>query len=544
MTEPYDAIVVGSGANGGVAAKRLTEAGARVLVLEAGERVDPPATRLGKLKRLARKAARFAGSSRQRVQSLHPTFWDSDPGVFVDDVDCPYSTPADKPFQWIRCRTLGGRTLAWDGVTPRMSDYELSAAERDGVGIDWPLRHADLDPYYRMLECYLGVHGDRDGLPQVPDGAFHASRPLTAAERTFKKRVESELPDRRVIVSRGLDAGREPRAGERWPLSNVHTTLRDAADTGRATIRTGAVVSRVLTDPMSDRATGVELVDTASGALDVAHAPVIFLCASTLESVRLLLNSRTRAHPDGLGASSGVLGHYVMDHIAGNLFFQLPDVRPSSRTHRLLGSRAFMVPRYRNLDRQDAPYLRGFGMWGAIDRLAFPSVVREFAGEAFGFINTRGEVLPRFENRVEIDPDLEDRWGIPCVRIHCAWGDNDLAVAEAARREAEEMIVAAGGEVRALSRWIRGPLGHPVLDRLESEWRTSTPGLFVHELGGARMGRSPDDSVVDPTGALWDVPNLYVTDGACWPSSGWQNPTLTQMAITARAVDQAFERHG
>jgi choline dehydrogenase-like flavoprotein len=542
----WDAIVVGSGANGGVAAKTLAELGLSVLVLEAG----PPAGTgregwRGRLRQLGVRLQQLLPGSRQTVQRRHPTYWDSDPELFVDDVDHPYSTAPDAPFHWIRCRVLGGRTHAWDGVTPRMSDHEFRAASRDGVGVDWPLTHEDLAPHYDRLERYFRIEGRRDGLPQIPDGHFAGPSELTRAEDVFRRRAAIDFPERPVIASRGLP-GRRPSEGrsDAPPLANVTTTLNDALATGRARVRTGAVVQRVLVAGDGQRVDGVEWVDAETGVLDGARGRMVFLCASTLESVRLLLNSAAprEGHPDGLGADSGVLGRYLMDHVAGNLYFQLPDVAPDGANQAAGGNAAFMVPRYRNLDGGGSGPIRGFGMWGGIDRQRLPWPLPAFPGECFGFLSTRCEVLPRFDNRAEIDPDLVDRWGIPALRISLRWGDNDLALAEVARREARELVEAAGGEVAGLDHFIAGPLAKGPVEQIEQEWRRSTPGLCVHELGGARMGDSPSTSVVDPECAVWGLPNLFVTDGACWPSSGWQNPTLTEMAITDRAVRRAVAR--
>jgi len=533
----WDAIVVGSGANGGLAAKLLAEGGARVLILEAGRPVEEIGGYANGWMAAGSKLNRRLVSRRQHIQSHHATYWTTNPNFFVDDLDNPYSTPEDKPFHWIRGRVVGGRTLTWDGVTPRMSDFELAAASRDGVGIDWPLRHADLAPFYDRVERYFGVHGNRDGLPQLPDGDFVSGRSLNANEQVFRGRVESEFPERRIILSRGIDAGRAPeKNAQHSRLSNLTTTLRDAARTGRAQLRANAVVSRVLLHQDGRSARGVEYIDADTRVLHAASADRIFLCASTIESVRLLLNSSTPKHPHGLGGCSGHLGRYLMDHSASNLYFQLPDVPVSRQPHPLRGSEAMMVPRFTNLTEQNADHLRGYGMWGGIDRIFMPGWVRAHPGEAFGFLCTRAEVLPHYDNHVSLDPELRDAWGIPCVRINCAWQHGDLAILSAARRAALEMVEAAGGEVAELSEWVR-PGVSSVFAQVEAGWRTSVPGLFAHELGGARMGASPEESVVDRNCEVWDVKNLYVTDGACWPSSGWQNPTLTELAITARTVD-------
>ena len=545
----WDAIVVGSGANGGVAAKTLSTLGLRVLVLEAGH-AAPADDReawgaVGRAAHAIGQVAKRLTSRRQGVQSLHPTYWVADPDLFVDDIDNPYTTPDETPFHWIRCRVLGGRTHVWDGVMPRMSDHEFLAADRDGVGPRWPLTHADLAPYYAALERYFGVAGARDGLSHLPDGEFVDRGELTPAEQTFARRTAIDFPERHLIVSRGLraDRGGGGHPGSR-PLSNIDTTLADASRTGRTTLRTGAIASRVLMHQSGHRARGVEYVDAATGETMRVEAPLVVLCASTIETVRLLLNSASSSagHPHGLGADGGALGHYLMDHIAGNVFFQLPDITPRAQPYPLRGGDSFLVPRYQNLGEHASQHLRGFGLWGAIDRAWFPSVARTHPNESFGFMSFRGEVLPAHENTIEIDEGVLDRWGIPCARIRLRWGENDLAIAAEARRHAVELVEAAGGEVADFTHWLVGAVSVSRLRALEREWRCATPGLFVHELGGARMGSSPEGSVVDPEGAVWGIPNLLVTDGACWPTTGWQNPTLTEMAITARACGRAVAR--
>ena len=536
---PVDAIVVGSGANGGVAARQLTAAGLRVLVLEAGRPLAGWIDHGTRVTNGARHLYRHFVSRRQLVQQAHPTYWNTNPDLFVDDIDNPYLTPPDMPFRWIRGRQVGGRTLTWDAVMPRFSDVELGAAELDGHGPSWPIRHSDLAPYYADLERFFGVHGSRDGLAQLPDGDFLPPRPMTHGEKIFKQRVERAFGDRKVIVSRGIHAGRSPDFGQKFSrASSQATTLRAAARTGNMELRSHSIVSRILLDK-EGKARGVEVIDALTHAVTRITARVVFLCASTIESVRILLNSRTPEHPFGLGGSSDVLGRYLMDHSASNTYFYMPGVQDDGTTHALFGSDAIMIPRFQNLTGQSSDFLRGFGMWGGIQRIAVPNLFRKQPGVSFGFLCSRAEMLPHADNRITLDATQTDAWGVPVPHIACEWKAQDRALANAERQMTVQTIEAAGGQVADFSDLFHLPFVGERVRGMEKQWELSTPGMFVHEVGGARMGSDRRSSVVDPNCRVWDAPNVFVTDGACWPTSGWQNPTLTEMAITARACDHA-----
>ena len=518
-----DAIVVGSGAAGGWAAKELTEAGLSVLLLEAGPGERPPAS-AGRAwaTRLWRHARRT-----QATQELHPIYWDKDPDLFVNDAEQPYATPAGRPFVWIRGRQLGGRTLLWGGVTLRLSDYELCAGERDGCGPSWPIRYRDLAPYYDQVERFLGIHGTVEGLPQLPDGRFVGARPLTGAERRVACEVASAWPDRRLIPSRGLAVTQQ--GGPETRLASVGSTIAAAHATGRLRIRTGAAVSHLIPDRRTGGAGGVAFVDAATGSARAERARLILLCASTIETVRILLTTQAE-HPELPVSDSDCLGRYLMDHVLTGTVVEVEGVpyeAPAPRT----GADSFLLPRYQNLAAAE-PYLRGFGLWGGIQREGFAG---RRGGPARGFIVAQGEMLPRAGNRAVLD-DARCADGLRRVRIDCAWGDNDRAMHAAMVAAIAETMQAAGGRTRALFGALTrlpGPLGLP--GRLERFWSAPPPGAFAHEVGGARMGSHPADSVVDARNRCWSLPNVLVTDGACWPTAGWQGPTLTIMALTARA---------
>ncbi len=540
VVRSFDAIVIGSGATGGIAALALTKAGMRVLMLEAGAPVEHRSDYGSPITNVAKQLYRHWISKRQGVQQAHATYWMTNPDFFVDDRDNPYTTPDDKPFRWIRSRRLGGRTLTWDGVTPRFSDFEFKAASRDGIGVDWPIAHDDLAPHYAKIERLLDIHGARDGLAQLPDGDYAVARPMTAAERLFKERVERKFRGRRVIISRGIRAARKPRSDEKHSqLSSVATTIERAARTGKLSIRTHAIAARIIVEQDGSRARGVEIIDAISGRTDEVLAPLVFVCASTIESVRILMSSKSRAHPSGIGASSSVLGRFVMDHIATNVYFRLPDSPDDDTRRDLRGSDAILIPRYQNLDQRSEDFPRGFGLWGGIQRLPIPRALMKKRG-AIGFLCARAETLAHENNRVELDSSKRDRWGLQAARISFEWSKSDREIVSTARRHAIEMIEAAGGEVAELADLVHMPRSGRVRD-MEKEWACSTPGLFCHEVGGARMGSDPKSSVVDSFARCWDVPNVFVTDGACWPSCGWQNPTLTMMAVTLRACAHAVD---
>lgn len=500
MTDAYDAIVVGAGATGGWAAKELTERGLSVALLEAG----PP---------LAAAQGRLAAwdPARQPVQARCYAYGEETAHLFVDDVDNPYTHPPDKPYSWIRSRLVGGRLSLWGRMSLRMSDLEFKAASRDGIGVDWPLSYADLAPYYDRVERFLGVSGTVEGLAQVPDGQFLAPPPLSPGEGRFKQAVEQRWSTRAVIPARMVQAP----AG---------ATIESALATGRLALHPDAVASRVLVGADGARAEGVAFTERESGVERELRARAVVLCASAIESTRLLLNSATEQHPDGLGNSSGALGRYLMDHTYGVGIdgFALAGAKPSD-----IASFGCLVPAFRNVTESGVDFARGYGLELRVTPLAggLRSRLRNRGrgpGSHF-WVRAFGEVLSNPDNRVTLDPVETDAWGIPAAHIECAYGENEKLMAADRIVCQREMVEAAGFEISGV---------HPDLDM---------PGLSIHELGTARMGSDPASSVLDAHNRSWDVPNLLVTDASCFPSSGSQNPTLTMMALTVRACESLAE---
>jgi choline dehydrogenase-like flavoprotein len=508
----HDVIVVGAGITGCWAAKELAEAGLKVCLLDAGPSVLAPAHGAADWTERGRRAA----AQRQPVQSQHPAYWLQDPTHFVDDFEHPYSVASDNGFNWIRGRQVGGRSLTWGGVALRFSDYELRAAQTDGYGPAWPLTYQDLQPYYEQVERYHGVQGECDGLTTLPDGVYQPVPELTPLEERFKREVMSRWADRPVVHCRAIAA--QGSAGATVsPRTMLYRTLPDALRTGRVTLRENSVVARVISDPRRDRVVGVECVDRLDYTRTRLRGRLVILCASTIESVRILLNSATDRYPTGLANSSGLLGHCLMDHAAAWGLGYVPDVA-AWRDQPRPGGQGLLVPRFRNVTQTSERFIRGYGLWANIGTQAWGATE-----DPMWALCAMLEVLPRESNYIELDPEVTDPWGIPTAKVQLTYSANELHMLEDAEESIRQTAAALGWPLERTGRMV--------------------PGTFAHELGGARMGRDPATSVLNPYNQSWDLRNLFVLDGACFVTSGWQNPTLTMMALTARACEFIAQEH-
>jgi choline dehydrogenase-like flavoprotein len=554
----YDAIVVGSGATGGWAAKALTERGMTVLVLEAGRQLDPAKDYRMLTEPYELKYRGLAPGSvyapRQPMQSRCYAGNEYSAHLFVDDLDNPYTTPEDKPFWWIRSRQVGGRTIVWGRQSYRLSDYEFKAAERDGFDQPWPISYKDLEPYYDRVEEFVGISGSVENLPQLPDSKFLPPMNMTCGERLLKKAVESNWKDRRVIIGRAaiLTKAHQGRAACHYCghcdrgcdthsyFSSPGSTLPSAAKTGRMTLRPNSIVREILVDTNTGKAKGVRVIDQRTKRDYEEQAKVVVLCASTLESTRILLNTKTRQHPEGFANSSGVLGHYLMDHIFPmGVRGVMPKLRGQAYDFSDGRANGIYVPKFRNVADKHPKFIRGYGLQGSVNMgysywkaktipgfgADFKRQAREAPYEPNFFLGAWGEMLPRYENKVTIDANKVDAWGVPVLHIDCKHSDNEAAMAADAFECAKEMALAAGAQ-------ILGEVRNP-----------SPPGFCIHEVGTARMGADKKTSFLNKWNQSWEVKNLFVTDGAAFTSIGCQNPTLTMMALTLRACDYLADEY-
>ena len=531
----WDAIVVGSGACGGVAALTLAEGGARVLLIDAGPDLTPQ-TALGS--EPANSLRRLAGvsSGSHRLQAQHPGYWKANPRLYADERLYPYSHPPDRPFLWTRGLQVGGRSLTWGGITLRLSDEDFAGIEAPDGLTAWPIRAADLEEDYGALERMLRVHGSRDGLPQLPDGETQEPLPLTPAEQRFAAALRDQLA-LQVIHSRGFGPHYPERDGP-WPRSSSRgSTLPQAMATGRVQLLSGHLLEHLLLESGSERARGAVVVDQANGNRRTVVADLVVLCASTIQTLAILLRSREQ----GLKDPSDRLGTRLMDHVSTSQFFCVAESSTSPQPP-LTGAGSFFLPFGRRLE--GAKFHGGYGLWGGIGRFDPPTLLRRRHGTVTGFLIGHGEVMPQASNRVSLSGAV-DRWGVAVPHIDCQWSTNEDAMVAHMRRQMGTCIKAAGGEALPLKDLFRLPLIEPLLQgAVALSDAASPPGYYIHEVGGAAMGADPSLGVVDPFNRLWSAPNVLVVDGACWPTSAWQSPTLTMMAITRRACRRALRGGG
>jgi choline dehydrogenase-like flavoprotein len=571
LTKTYDAVIVGSGAAGGMSAHVLTSRGMKVLLLEAGKKLPierelksmewpydhprrgglaPDSHALTFNEYTIRKPPYAGGMPNKHVYSYVEGWGGADysKNIVVDEKDHPYT---GTNYAWVRARCLGGKTNIWGRLALRLSDYDFKAASRDGYGENWPISYADISPYYDKVDLYLGISGHKENLPYLPDSIFQRAIRLTPAEIKLRSGLAGMgrvlTPYRAGVTTDGLKHNKhrsrcfgrgacDRRAGG----CDIHAAfdsptglILPAIETGNLTLRTNATVYEVMVDKNTGKASGVRFIDTETGQDRAARAKVVILAASTLETARLMLLSKSEQHANGIGNSSGHVGHNFCEHIMGpSITGLVKELVGKPRTNDDGKPGSFYVPRFRNLTERHPKFIRGYGFEGDSGTKMFPSNVystagygsaykkrvREYAG-AFISMGAFGEVLPRYENSVGIDPEVKDRWGIPSLRFNYRFGDNEKKMAEDMADSAREIFENAKIDIIGVDRDIL------------------TEGWSIHELGTARMGTDPKTSVLNQFQQSHDVKNLFVVDGSSHVSASCQNPTWTIMALCWRSCD-------
>jgi len=543
----YDAIVIGSGISGGWAAKELCEKGLKVLMLERGRNFE----HIKDYKNAAKKPWEFEhrGGTTKDQKKKYPVIargWALSESVmdyWTNEEDCPYVET--KPFTWWRSYQMGGRSILWGRQSYRLSNFDFEANAKEGIGIDWPIRYKDIAPWYDYTEKFAGISGSKEGLAQLPDGYFLPPMELNCVEKDVAARIKEKMK-RNLIIGRcaNLTApipGRiqcqfRNRCWEGCPLggyfSTQSSTLPAATKTGNLTVRPYSIVTKILYNNNTKKAKGVEVLDAENNKTYQFTSKIVFLNASALNSSWVLMNSATEIWPNGLGSSCNELGHNVMDHhyncgASGKV--------EGYEDKYYYGKRAngFYIVRFANLFGDKRNYLRGFGYQGGASRQGWGRDVAELQiGAQFkdalsepgqwtigmtGF----GEILPYHENKISLDKNTKDKWGLPVLAMDCELKENEKEMRKDMISESKAMLEAAG--IKNVTTWDSGhAMGHG-----------------IHEMGTARMGKDPKTSVLNEWNQVWDAKNVFVTDGACMTSSACQNPSLTYMALTARAADYA-----
>lgn len=556
----FDVIVVGSGMSGGWVAKEMCEQGFKVAVIERGRSISPTEDYSDfidpwDVEHLNRKTAQDLED--YRIQSEVYAFQSYTRQFWVKDTEHPYETAEGTDFRWLRGYHEGGKSIMWARQSYRLSEIDFSANKTDGHGVDWPVRYDDLSPWYDYVERFAGISGSVEGLEILPDGIYQPPHDLTCAELDFRDKIEAEFPGRRVIPGRAanlteptqeqMDLGRGKCQARNHCFqgcsfgayfSSNSATLPAARRTGNLTFISDRAVHKIIVDEATGKAAGVEAVDTKTGERSRVTARVVFLNAGTIPSTMIMLNSASERAPNGLGNSSGQLGRNLMDHHSGA---RGSAILPGHLDKHTFGRRpnGFYIPRFRNHTEEAEGFVRGYGYQGGAMRTSWWSAMdKKGIGHDLKFdartpgpwrisVVAFGEVLPNERNQIRLHPNKTDKWGFPIPILDAAWGENERNMVRQATRDTRAMLEAAGG----IDIQTEDP------DTVEP----SPPGIGIHEMGTARMGRDPSTSVLNKWNQSWDIPNLFITDGSFMSSGGCQNPSLTYMAFSARAANHAAE---
>lgn len=545
----YDAIVVGSGISGGWAAKELTEKGLKTIMLERGRNIEHIQDYHSPNKHPWDFPHR--GGATQKMIEDYPVLKrdyalsEKNLDFWVNEKESPYTEI--KRFDWYRGYHVGGRSLMWGRQSYRLSEMDFEANAKDGIAVDWPIRYSDLAPWYSYVEKFAGINGSRDGLPQLPDGEYLPPMEMNVVEKDVAARIKAHYKGTRHMImgrSANLTAPHHNRSNCQYQskcslgcnfgayFSTQSSTLPAAVATGNLTLRPFSIVTRILYDKDSRKAKGVEVLDAETHQTYEYFAKVVFVCASTLNSTWVLMNSATDIWPGGLGSSSGELGHNLMDH---HFRCGASGIAEGYEDKYYFGRRpnGIYIPRFRNLDEDKRDYIRGFGYQGRASREGWSREIAELniggefkdalcePGQWSIGIGAFGEILPYHENQVALDKSKKDKWGLPVLAIDCEIKENEKKMRIDMMQDAKDMLEAAG--IKQVKTYDSG----------------YAMGQGIHEMGTARMGRDPKTSVLNQHNQVWDATNVYITDGACMTSSACQNPSLTYMALTARAVDHA-----
>ena len=547
----YDAIVVGSGISGGWAAKELTQKGLKVLMLERGRNVEHVKDYVNANKEIWEFPHR--GERTQQMIADYPNLKRDYPlnetvlDFWVKDKECPFTET--KPFTWFRGYHVGGRSLTWGRHSYRFNKWDFEANLKDGHGVDWPIRYEDLAPWYSYAEKFAGIQGTKEGLEVLPDGEYLPGMGLNVVEKDVAARIKEHFKGSRHMINARTANITEPKPEQGrtncqyrnrcWRgcpfgayFSTQSATLPAAMATGNLTLRPFSIVTKVLYDKDTKKATGVEVLDAETNKTYEYKAKIIFLNASAFNSTWVLMNSATDIWPDGLGSSSGELGHNVMDHhFRCGASGRMEGYDDKYEFGRRPG--AIYIPRYRNVYDDKRDYVRGFGYQGGASRQGWRRQVAELAiGADFKEALTEpgnwtigitgfGEILPYHENKITLDKNTKDKWGLPVLNMDAEIKENEQKMRKDMMEDAKEMLEAAGvKDVKT------GDSGYIY-------------GMGIHEMGTARMGRDPKTSVLNGNNQVWDAKNVFITDGACMTSASCVNPSLTYMALTARAADFA-----